>query len=70
VGEIIEYKINNTAMVQIFIISPPVEAYKFPNTLFQPSQPLLCILNLSKTRISVFPEVEEFLVMLYGFGFP
>ena len=35
----------------------------------QPSQPLLRILNLSNTRISVFPGVEEFLVMLYGFGF-
>jgi hypothetical protein len=27
----------------------------------QPSQPLLRILNLSNTRVSVFPEVEEFL---------
>ena len=35
----------------------------------QPSQPLLRILNLSYTRISVFPEVKEFLVMLYGFLF-
>jgi hypothetical protein len=33
---------------------------------FQPSQPLPRILNLSITRISVFPEVEEFLVMLIG----
>ncbi|NIM58384.1 MAG: hypothetical protein GTO16_05490 [Candidatus Aminicenantes bacterium] len=30
----------------------------------QPSQPLLRILNLSYSRISVFPEGEEFLVML------
>jgi len=34
------------------------------------SQPLPCILNLRNTRISVFPEGEEFLVMLYGFAFP
>ena len=33
----------------------------------QPSQLLLRILNLNHTRISVFPEVEEFLVMLDGF---
>ncbi len=26
------------------------------------------ILNLSNTRVSVFPEVEEFLVILYGFA--
>jgi len=31
---------------------------------------LLRILNLNNTRVSVFPEVEEFLVMLYGFGLP
>ncbi len=37
------------------------------NLTFQPSHPLLRILNLSDTRVSVFPEVEEFLVMLYGF---
>jgi hypothetical protein len=30
---------------------------------------LLRILCLSNTRISVLQEVEEFLVMLYGFGF-
>jgi hypothetical protein len=35
---------------------------------FQPSQPLLRILNLRNTRVSVFPEVKEFFVMLYGFG--
>ncbi len=34
----------------------------------QPSQPLLRILNLSNTRVSVFPEVEEFFIMIYGFG--
>jgi len=33
----------------------------------QPSQPLPGILHLSNTRISVLPEGEEFLVMLYGF---
>jgi hypothetical protein len=32
----------------------------------QPSQPPLCIFNLSDTRISILPEVEEFLVVLYG----
>ena len=37
---------------------------------FQPSQPLLCILYLSNTRISVFPEQEEFLVKFDGFPFP
>ena len=34
----------------------------------QSSQPLLRILNLSNTRVSVFPEVEEFLVILQGFS--
>ena len=29
----------------------------------QPTQPLPCIFNLSNTRVSVFPEVEELLVM-------
>lgn len=33
------------------------------------SQLLLRILNLSNTRVSILPEVEEFLIMLYGFGF-
>jgi len=33
----------------------------------QSSHALPCILNFSNTRVSVFPEVEEFLVMLYGF---
>ena len=33
----------------------------------QPSQPLPGILDLNNTRVSVFPEVEEFLGMLYGF---
>ncbi len=33
----------------------------------QPSQPLLGILHLSNNRVSVFPEVEEFLIMFYGF---
>ncbi len=35
---------------------------------FQSSQPLIRIFNLSNARVSVFPEFEEFLVMLYGFG--
>ncbi len=34
--------------------------------LFQPSQPILSVLHLSNTRISVFPEGEEFLVVLNG----
>jgi len=33
----------------------------------QPSQPLLSILNLSNTRVSVPPEIEEFLLMFYAF---
>jgi len=35
---------------------------------FQPKQPLPSIRNLSNTRISFLPEVEKFLVMLYGVG--
>ncbi len=35
---------------------------------FQPSQPLLRIFHFSNTRVSIFPEGEEFLVMLYAFG--
>ena len=35
----------------------------------QASPPLLCILNLSYSRISILPEVEEYLIMLYGFCF-
>jgi hypothetical protein len=35
---------------------------------FQPSQPLPSILNLSYARVSILPQVEEFLVMLDGFG--
>jgi len=31
-------------------------------------QPLPCILYLSDPRISVLPEVEEFFVVLDGFG--
>ncbi len=34
------------------------------------SQPLLRVLNLSYSRISILPEVEEFLIMLDGFAFP
>jgi hypothetical protein len=36
--------------------------------LTQPRQPLLSILNLSNIRVSVFPEVKEFIIMLYGFA--
>jgi hypothetical protein len=36
----------------------------------QSRQPLSRIINLSYPRVSVLPEVEEFLVMLYGFGSP
>jgi len=35
---------------------------------FLADRPLLRILNLSNTRISVFPEVEEFLVMFDGYA--
>jgi len=38
--------------------------------ILQPSQPLSGILSFRNIRISVLPEVEEFLVMLYGFAFP
>jgi len=34
----------------------------------QPSQPPPRIIHLSNTRVGVLPEVEEFLVVLYGFG--
>ena len=36
----------------------------------QPSQPLPCILFLREAWVSVFPEGEEFFVMLDGFAFP
>lgn len=35
----------------------------------QPSQPLLCIINLRETGIGVFPEGEGFLVIIYDFDF-
>ena len=35
--------------------------------LLQPSQPLPRILHLSNTRVSVFPEVEEFRLVFDGF---
>jgi len=38
------------------------------NLTSQPRQPLLRIIHLRNTRVSVFPEVEESLVMLYGFS--
>lgn len=36
--------------------------------VLQPSQPLLRILNFSNTRVSVFPEGEEFLILSLNFG--
>jgi len=36
---------------------------------FQPSQPLPGFLDLSNTRVSVFPEVKEFLVTLATLSF-
>ena len=36
--------------------------------LSQPCQPLPRIRNLNYPRICIFPEVEEFFVMLYGFS--
>jgi hypothetical protein len=35
---------------------------------FQPSQPFPGILDLNDTRVSILPEIEEFIVLLYGFG--
>jgi len=43
--------------------------YQTSQKFSQLRQPLPGILNLRNTRISLFPEVEEFLVMLYGFTF-
>ena len=34
------------------------------------SRPLLRMLDLRNTRLDVFPEPEEFLVMFYGFDLP
>jgi hypothetical protein len=45
-----------------------MEARALGSLALQPSQPLRCILNLSNTRVGVFPEGEEFLVMIYGFA--
>ena len=36
----------------------------------QSRQPLPRIPNLSYPQVSILPEVEEFLVMLYGFASP
>jgi hypothetical protein len=36
--------------------------------IFQPSQPLHRIFHISDTKVSVLPEVEEFLIMLDGLG--
>jgi len=46
------------------------EARTLGSLTLQPSQPFPGILNLMDTRISIFPELEEFSIMLYGFGFP
>jgi hypothetical protein len=35
---------------------------------FKTHQPFFCILDFRDTRVSVFPKVEELIVMLYGFG--
>ena len=42
--------------------------YLAASITLQPSQPLLSVLNLSYPWVSVLPEGEEFLVMVYGFG--
>ena len=47
-----------------------IEAQNFAMLSFQPSQPLPRIFRLSNTWVSVLPEAEEFLVMLYGFIIP
>ena len=35
----------------------------------QPCRPLPGILNLGNTGIGVFPQVEEYLIKLYGFAY-
>jgi hypothetical protein len=41
--------------------------YPAASIALKPSQPLPGIFNLSYPRVSVLPEGEEFLVVLYGF---
>ena len=43
--------------------------YQTSQKFSQLSHPLLRILHLSNTMVCVFPEVEEFLIVLNGFGF-
>jgi uncharacterized protein (UPF0332 family) len=43
---------------------------KSRNKSLQPSQPLLRIFHFREIGIGVFPEGEEFLVVLYGYTFP
>jgi hypothetical protein len=38
------------------------------NLTSQSSPPLLRILDLTNTSVSILPEVEEFLIVLYGFA--
>jgi hypothetical protein len=52
----VNIKVNN---MHVFLRN---QSLVFP----QPSQPLSCILNLSYPRVSILPEVEEFLVMFDG----
>ncbi|MFB0564434.1 MAG: hypothetical protein ACETWK_01990 [Candidatus Aminicenantaceae bacterium] len=52
-----------------FLKIPLLSLVYLNEALFRLSQPLPRIFNLSNTRVSLFPEVEEFLVMLYGDGF-
>jgi hypothetical protein len=51
---------------------PPKRGKKFRSNrssrCLESNQPLSCILHLSYPWVSVLPEGEEFLVMLYGFG--
>ena len=44
-----------------------VFGFQWAQLLFQPCQPLLRILKLCYARVSVFPEVKEFIVVLDGF---
>ena len=41
----------------------------FCSTALHSSQPLLRIFHFREAGIGVFPEVEEFLIVLDGFGF-
>ena len=44
--------------------------FTFIILIFNLLSSLLRILHLSNTRVSVFPEVEEFLIILDGFPLP